>query len=111
MRLAIAGKGGTGKTTISATLARSLARSGRRVLAVDADSNPNLGFMLGVPSNTTQDIATLPRDLFERRDDPDGTARNVFIGDPDAIVRDFGVTAPDGVQLLVMGRVGHGGAG
>ncbi|MDQ3518083.1 MAG: AAA family ATPase, partial [Gemmatimonadota bacterium] len=42
MRVAIAGKGGTGKTTISGTLARVLARQGRQVLAIDADTTPNL---------------------------------------------------------------------
>lgn len=111
MRLAVAGKGGTGKTTISATLARALARRGRRILAVDADSNPNLGFMLGLAPAASNEIVGLPRNLFERRVDADGTERSVFTGDPDAIVRDFGQAGPDGVELLVMGRVGHGGAG
>ncbi len=43
------GKGGTGKTTLSAALAVSLARSGRRVLAVSLDPAHNLGDLLGVP--------------------------------------------------------------
>ena len=47
MKIAIAGKGGSGKTTIAGTLARALARSSDRgVLAIDADSNPNLGVTL-----------------------------------------------------------------
>ena len=42
------GKGGTGKTTLSAALAVSLARAGRRVLAVSLDPAHNLGDLLGV---------------------------------------------------------------
>ncbi|MCI0547826.1 MAG: AAA family ATPase, partial [Candidatus Rokubacteria bacterium] len=49
MKIAVAGKGGSGKTTIAATLARLLARRGRKVLALDADSNPNLSVSLGLP--------------------------------------------------------------
>ena len=48
MRIAIAGKGGTGKTTIAGTLARVMARTGREVLAIDADTNPNLASVLGI---------------------------------------------------------------
>jgi CO dehydrogenase maturation factor len=48
MKLAIAGKGGSGKTSISGTLCRLLARDGHRVLAIDGDSNPNLALTLGI---------------------------------------------------------------
>ncbi|MGH2840115.1 MAG: AAA family ATPase, partial [Solirubrobacteraceae bacterium] len=48
MKLAIAGKGGSGKTSISGTMARLLARSGHNVLAIDGDSNPNLALTLGI---------------------------------------------------------------
>ncbi|MEO7397521.1 MAG: AAA family ATPase, partial [Ilumatobacteraceae bacterium] len=43
MKIAVVGKGGSGKTTTSAILARTLARDGHSVLALDCDSNPNLG--------------------------------------------------------------------
>lgn len=111
MRIAIAGKGGTGKTTIAGTLARELACRGRSVLAIDADTNPNLGALLGVPPGQAQSITALPRTLMERRIGPDGTARAVFTADPDAVIGEYGVAAPDGVRLLVMGKVHHGGAG
>ncbi len=42
MKIAIAGKGGSGKTSISGTMSRLLARGGQNVLAIDGDSNPNL---------------------------------------------------------------------
>ncbi len=111
MRIAVAGKGGSGKTTIAGTLARALAQAGRAVTAVDADTNPNLGPVLGLDPNGIQEVAGLPRDLLERRTDPDGTVRTVFTGDPDEIIREFGVTAPDGVRMIVMGRIDHGGGG
>src|SRR5438552_19168828 len=103
MRIAIAGKGGTGKTTIAGTLARLLARGGRPVLAVDADTNPNLAVTLGIPPSQAQHATTLPLDLLERRTDPDGTVRSVFAADPEVVVREHAVRGPDGVQLLVMG--------
>lgn len=111
MRIAIAGKGGTGKTTIAGTLARVLARGGREVLAIDADTNPNLASVLGIPGDQARDIVGMPRTLMERRTGEDGTTRTVFAADPEAVVREYGVVGPDGVRLMVMGRVGHGGAG
>ena len=48
MRIAVAGKGGAGKTTMGATLARVLARRGYRVNALDDDPNPNLAVALGL---------------------------------------------------------------
>lgn len=111
MRLAIAGKGGSGKTTIAGTLARLFARAGRSVLAVDADTNPNLATILGLPDERAREIGGLPRDLLERRTDPDGKTKVVFAADPEAVLRKYGVSAPDGVTLIVMGRISHGGAG
>ena len=111
MRLAIAGKGGTGKTTIAGTLARLLAQSGRQVIAIDADTNPNLATTLGVPAEQVQGIAALPRNLMQRRTAEDGTTTTVFSASPASILKEFGVRAPDGVQLLMMGKVDHGGAG
>ena len=111
MRLAIAGKGGTGKTTIAGTLARALAQRGRRVVAIDADTNPNLASTLGVPPDRAREITALPRNLMERRTEPDGTTRTVFGADPEAVLAQYGVAAPDGVRLLIMGKVNHGGAG
>ncbi len=47
LRVAVAGKGGAGKTTFSATLARLMARRGKRVIVIDGDSNPNVAVALG----------------------------------------------------------------
>lgn len=111
MRIAIAGKGGTGKTTIAGTLARALARTGREVLAIDADTNPNLASVLGIPPESANAIVGLPRNLMKRVPNEDGTTTTVFTADPEALISEFAIRGPDDVQLMVMGRVGHGGAG
>src|SRR5262245_51256437 len=111
MRVAIAGKGGSGKTTISGTLARLLAQSGRQVVAVDADTNPNLATTLGVNPDRAKDIVALPRTLLKREPQPDGTMKSTFLRDPRDVLDEYGTAAPDGVKLIVMGSVGHGGAG
>ncbi|GAC1615032.1 MAG: hypothetical protein NVS4B3_29050 [Gemmatimonadaceae bacterium] len=111
MQIAIAGKGGTGKTTIAGTLARTLARSGREVLAIDADTNPNLASVLGIPADRAAEIATLPRNLMQRQANEDGSSKVVFTADPEQLIKEFAVRGPDNVQLMVMGKVGHGGAG
>ena len=111
MRIAIAGKGGSGKTTISGTLARVIASTGRPLLAIDADSNPNLASTLGIPAERAQEITALPRSLMERRTQPDGSVKSVFVGDAEQVVQEYGMSGPDGIRLLIMGRVGHAGAG
>jgi CO dehydrogenase maturation factor len=113
MRIAIAGKGGTGKTTIAGTLARELARGdpAREVLAIDADTNPNLAIVLGINPQRAQSIMTMPRTLMERRVNEDGTTQVVFAADPEQVIADYAVSGPDGVRLMVMGKVGHGGVG
>ena len=47
MKIAVTGKGGVGKTTFAATLARLYAAEGRPVLAADVDPDANLGLALG----------------------------------------------------------------
>ena len=111
MRIAIAGKGGTGKTTISGTLARVLARRGRHVLAVDADTTPNLAVTLGIPPIQAQEMMDLPRNMMERQQQEDGTMKAVFTADSEEIISTYSTAGPDGVRLLVMGKVNHAGAG
>ncbi|MBA2319732.1 MAG: AAA family ATPase, partial [Deltaproteobacteria bacterium] len=67
MKIAVAGKGGSGKTTLAGTLARRLAHRGARgVLAIDADSNPNLALTLGLSREAFHALAPLPRSIVKR---------------------------------------------
>ena len=111
MKIAIAGKGGTGKTTIVGTLARVFARQGRAVLAIDADSNPNLALTLGLSREETAALTPLPRTLLEEHSDVEGNKTVTLRLTPEEIARQFGVSTPDGVTMILMGKVDHAGAG
>lgn len=111
MKIAIAGKGGSGKTTIAGTLARLLARTGRPVLAIDGDSNPNLALTLGIPAEKSSAITPVPRTVLTDVIDSDGKKVARLNQTPAEIMANFGVAAQDGVTLLLMARVDHAGAG
>jgi CO dehydrogenase maturation factor len=108
MKIAISGKGGAGKTTISATLARLFARQGVPVLAIDGDPNPNLSRALGIPGDN---LAAIPRSVVERVTDESGATKLALTKSPTEIINQFGLKAPDGVTLLLGSRVDHAGAG
>ncbi len=109
MKIAISGKGGSGKTTISATLTRILARRGFPVLAIDGDPNPNLIQALGLGPGV--EAESVPRRVVERREDEKGEAHHVLTRTVAEIVNQYGLKAPDGVTVLVGTRVDHAGAG
>ncbi len=104
MRLALAGKGGAGKTTLSATLARLRAREGEQVVAIDADSNPNLSTAMGLGASTAP--LSLPWELVSRR--PGGPRLTVPV---DEVLEKHGRPGPDGIRLAVMGAPDHADAG
>jgi CO dehydrogenase maturation factor len=106
MKLAIAGKGGSGKTSISGTMARLLARSGHRVLAIDGDSNPNLALTLGIPADQMSSMPVLPSNLLRRTE-----AGPMLTASLDEIKASHSVTGPDGVELLVMAHPQHADTG
>jgi len=106
MKLAIAGKGGSGKTSISGTMARLLARDGYNVLAIDGDSNPNLALTLGIPPERMNDLPTLPRDLLKRTEEGVELTKSL-----DEVCDSHSLAGPDGVTLLVMAHPQHAGKG
>jgi CO dehydrogenase maturation factor len=108
LKIAVAGKGGVGKTTIAGTLARLLARDGQRVIAVDADPSMNLKFVLGIKENP-KPVSELKDLIFERTNAYSGIYKlNPKVDD---VIRRYGAEGPDGVTLLVMGTIEKGGSG
>ena len=110
MKVAVAGKGGAGKTTIAATLARVFARRGYCVNALDDDPNPNLAAALGLASDQVARLRRVPRDeIMEERVDADGE-RALHLTRPfKEVLREYGVCGPDNVGVLMMtGLLGAG---
>ncbi|MBA3525269.1 MAG: AAA family ATPase [Geodermatophilaceae bacterium] len=93
MKIAVVGKGGSGKTTTAAVLARTFARAGHSTLALDCDSNPNLGISLGIGEDATEHLIAV-RDAVDAGEEDHAASA-------DEILDRFGVDAPDGVRLAV----------
>lgn len=97
MKTAVVGKGGSGKTTTAAIVARTLGRRGVPVVALDCDSNANLGISLGLGDDATDELISVRQAL------EDGEEEHA----PDAvqILERFGADAPEGVRLAVVHRI------
>ncbi|MFC1922624.1 AAA family ATPase [Chloroflexota bacterium] len=115
MKIAISGKGGVGKTTLSALLAQVYADAGRNVLAVDADPSPCLAGALGFPAEQRaklHPISEMDELIYERTGAKPGATGGYFTLNPrvDDIPERFSVKFRD-VSLLEMGSVDIGGSG
>ena len=115
MKIAISGKGGVGKTTLSACLAKYYANKGYKVIAVDADPDANLASALGLDYEAASKIVPLTemKDLIEERTGAkSGEYGSYFKLNPkvEDIPQKFGIDV-DGVRLLVAGTIKAGGSG
>jgi CO dehydrogenase maturation factor len=115
MKIAITGKGGVGKTTLAAVLARLYAEEGKTVLAVDVDPDANLGLALGFSEEETAEITPVSRmtELIAERTGavPDGLGKFFKINPRVDDIPDRYSREKHGVKLLVMGTVETGGGG
>lgn len=115
LKLAIGGKGGVGKTTVTSLLARCIAHMNKehKVIAIDADPVANLAAGLGIPEDKPiTPISELSDLIAERTGAKPGTMGGFFTLNPkvDDIPDRFSLER-DGVKLLVMGTVKSGGSG
>lgn len=109
MKIAIAGKGGVGKTTLAGVMARYLADEGYKVLTIDADPDANLASALGFPSELLKGVtplAAMTPLVEERTGAKKGTFSGVFRLNPkvDDLPDTYGVTH-NGVKLLLLGNI------
>ncbi len=113
MKLAISGKGGVGKTTLTALLAKAFARKGNRVLAIDADPDANLATALGFPNpEEIRPIAEMADLIEERTGARPGSVGSVFRMNPKVDDLPEKLSGEiDGIRLMRMGTVKKGGAG
>ncbi len=110
MRIAIAGKGGVGKTTISGTLSRILGKKGFEVLAIDGDPNPNLSVVLGIDKKAKMS-PNLSTDIMERVEISEGQWKFQVKLPFNEILKTYGQSAADNVTLLMIGKPEKAGTG
>lgn len=96
MRVGVAGKGGSGKTTIAALIAEVAARRGTEVVALDADTNPNLGLALGLALDEVERLVAARQALDAGAPHPAGV---------DELLQRFGTATPAGPWLVQVSRI------
>jgi CO dehydrogenase maturation factor len=107
MKIAITGKGGVGKTTLSALLAKAFAERGSKVYAIDADPDANLASMLGVPDpEAIRPIVEMKELIKERVGATSQDIGTYFTLNPrvDDIPELYGIRFGN-IRLLVLGHI------
>ena len=117
IRIVVTGKGGVGKTTITALLAHLFAQQGFRVLAIDGDPQQNLAVTLGVPPQVAGQIIPVSKSVEYLREKtgagPDISPGGLLTLNPvvSDVVERFSMPVTDKLRLLVIGGVRQAGSG
>ena len=109
MKIAVSGKGGVGKTTISSNLAKFFQKQGFQVYAVDADADSNLGLALDISEEELSEIKPMI-EMKEMIESFSGDGAFYTLNpDVSSIIRGYSIDA-DGILFLRMGGVKKGGS-
>jgi CO dehydrogenase maturation factor len=113
MKLAVSGKGGVGKTTFAALLARSLNDQGKKILAIDADPDANLAAAVGIAgADQIVPISEMKDLVYERTEAQPGSIGGYFKLNPKVDdLPDTLAATRDNIKLMRLGGVPKGGAG
>ena len=114
MKIAVSGKGGVGKTTLSAFLVRWFAEQGKKVLAIDADPDANLAHALGIEDGAgITPISQMKELVAERTESVPGSYGGYFKLNPrvDDLPEKLSIRQGENIRLMVMGGIKKGGTG
>lgn len=115
MKIAVSGKGGAGKTTLSGVMARVLADRGKKIIAIDADPDSNLASAIGIDEeslSSVKPLAAMEEFIAERTGTRKGEYGSFFQLNPrvDDIPERFSLSR-EGVRLIILGNIPQGGGG
>lgn len=110
MKIAVCGKGGVGKTTLSGLLCRTLGSKGIAVLAIDGDPNPNLALTLGIDPKATMPLQLTSKllEIYQKEDGKKYAKLKVPLSE---VMETYGIKANDNVTLIAVGQPEHAGTG
>lgn len=110
MKIAVCGKGGVGKTTISGLLCRTLGSKGIPVLAIDGDPNPNLALTLGIDPKAAMPKALTSKllEVYEKEDGKKYAKLKVPLAE---VMETYGIKTDDNVTLVAVGQPEHAATG